>query len=400
MPTCKVIIDLRSKSKKGFPLKLWISHGKDTRTISFGVWCEKNQFDKEKVKVTGIKDSVAKTNILRKRQAQTELLFVKYNCKNLTCQQLKEKIETEVFQQSDPKSINLSEYVEILRHRLNLNQQYKTSDLYKDSLNSLISFRGKDLLLTDITVTFLEDFKAYQMGRGLKKNSISVYLRSLRAIINKARKEGVISKSHRPFEDINIPSGESKKEALEIEDLRKIRDTLFITDTPMWHHRNYFMFMFYCGGMNFRDFSFLKTNNIQGDYIVYRRQKTGKKFKIFIEGRIGQILNIYQSEDFIFPVLPEDTNIYSENAMKDSHQALRLHNTYLKRIAKALEIDINLTSYVARHTYAKIARLKGFDPKQVSEVFGHSSSLITEKHYYPDASQDLVNNINREVIDF
>lgn len=405
MPTAKIILDTRSKTKKGYPLKLWISHKKHTRMIPLNVWCQENQFDKSKVKVTGIDQSVKITNIIRAQKAKTELYFAENNCKPLSCQELKEKLEA-LFAGKKVDSIYLSEYVSLLQDRLKSNGQHKTAQTYENALQAVISFR-KNPQVIDIDVSFLEDFKSYlntktKKSKGkyihLSKNTVSMYLRALRAIINKARKEDIIPKSFRPFDDVQIPSGKSKKTALDLGQLKLIKNAMFISETPMWNHRNYFFFMFYCRGMNFKDMAFATKDQINGDYLIYEREKTGNEFRVYLLPAIKSILGLYNCERFLFPIMRPDIDLKSEQALKDKDQALHVHNNYLKKIAKNLSIDVNMTSYVARHTYVNIAQLKGYDPKQVSESLGHSDSKITEKHYWPDANQGLIDEMNEKIV--
>lgn len=58
---------------------------------------------------------------------------------------------------------------------------------YKDGVNAFLKFKkADDLLLDDIDVTFLRNFQAYHESKGNSKNSISAYLRAVRAIYNSA----------------------------------------------------------------------------------------------------------------------------------------------------------------------------------------------------------------------
>lgn len=396
MPTARIILDARRKTKKGYPIKLWISHKGHTRLIPLNIYCESGQFNQEKIKLTGIHQSVKLTNIIRERKAEAELYFAKHNCKPLTCQELKEKLERK-FAGKEVSSIYLSEYVFLLRDRLSKNNQHGTSTWYKSALESVKCFH-KDIQIIDIDVTFLENFRAYHQKKGTSINGIAMYLRALRAIINKARKENYVPKSFRPFDDIEIQTGKSSKIALDVDQLKLIKGAPIMPNTKLWHNRNYFMFMFYCRGMNFADMIFLERKNIIDGYITYTRRKTGSDFKVLITPSIGEIISRYDCDKFIFPVLSKDTDINSEAALVQKHKSLQEHNRYMNILAKKLQINVNITSYVARHTYVNIAKLKGYDPKQVSESLGHSDSKTTERHYWPEANQELIDKMNRKII--
>jgi len=68
----------------------------------------------------------------------------------------------------------------------------------------------------------------------------------------------------------------------------------------------------------------------------------------------------------------------------------------LKQVAKVLDLKINLTSYVARHTYGNVLKQKGVDVSVISELYGHKN-VNTTKHYLAkfdnkvlDKSDDLL----------
>ena len=54
------------------------------------------------------------------------------------------------------------------------------------------------------------------------------------------------------------------------------------------------------------------------------------------------------------------------------------YNKSLKKIGIKCGIEIPLTSYVARHTYATLAKYKGIPTAIISEALGHSSEETTQ----------------------
>lgn len=121
------------------------------------------------------------------------------------------------------------------------------------------------------------------------------------------------------------------------------------------------MFSFYARGMAFIDLAYLTKENIQGEYIIYRRHKTGQELSIKLEICLKTIIDRYShysNGTFLFPILSESTQNYDS--------ALRLHNIHLKKISGFMGLPKPLTSYVARHSWATLAKKK---------VYLHKSSV-------------------------
>jgi integrase len=98
------------------------------------------------------------------------------------------------------------------------------------------------------------------------------------------------------------------------------------------------------------------------------RGKTGKRIQIPLLNKAQAILVKFREyglkNDYIIPRM--------------TNQKL---NSYLKEIANIVDIDIPLTHKIARKTFGSVLLFNNVPIKVVSELMGHSNSLITEKHY-------------------
>ena len=65
-------------------------------------------------------------------------------------------------------------------------------------------------------------------------------------------------------------------------------------------------------------------------------------------------------------------------------------NTALKQIARQLEIDINLTFYVARHTMATTLKRKQVSTDVIKEVMGHQD-IKTTQIYLAKFGSEVIN---------
>ncbi|MFI3324132.1 MAG: phage integrase SAM-like domain-containing protein [Rikenellaceae bacterium] len=85
------------------------------------------------------------------------------------------------------KGVTLFDFMQSTIARLMGLRKYRTSETYKTTLNSFMRFRGgEDLLLTDISSDMMLDYEAYLKAEGITNNSISFYMRILRAVYNRA----------------------------------------------------------------------------------------------------------------------------------------------------------------------------------------------------------------------
>ena len=77
-----------------------------------------------------------------------------------------------------------------------------TARNYKSALNSFSRFRqGKDLPFCAITEEVIEEYNAFLTGRGISRNTVSFYMRIMRAVYNKAVRERLAEQKH-PFQNV------------------------------------------------------------------------------------------------------------------------------------------------------------------------------------------------------
>jgi integrase/recombinase XerD len=284
---------------------------------------------------------------------------------------------------------------------LKKSDQLGTASNYSSSLNSLISFKP-ELTFAEITVDFLKDYERWMTKKGKSTTTVGIYLRPLRAIINQAIGDGIIGADFvSPFgskgkKKYKIPEGRNVKKALDRESVNKI---LAYTPTPgSWEEKAHdlWVFIYLANGINMKDVAYLKTENIDGEFIRFRRAKTRKTsastlpISIYIQDRMRQIIERQGSESgsryggFLFPIIDESDSLEKQRAK--IQQMTKMVNKYMKRIASALEIEKDCTTYTARHTFSTVLKRAGFSIQSISEALGHSS--ITTTKAYLDSFDD------------
>ncbi len=262
--------------------------------------------------------------------------------------------------------------------------QYGNWRFYKSSYNSVNEFtNGKmDFLFSEIDLTWLNNYEQWLKKRGNKGTTISVQFRTLRAVYNKAIQALLAKKSNYPFDDFkfNRFDTSTNKRAISKDDIAKIMK-LDLTDSRLIFARDIFVFSYLCGGINFVDIANLKAENVNSGRLSYYRQKTHKTINITLLKESIDILKRYSEnrfDNYLFPIL--DINSHKTPKQKQ----LRIHNmTFqidkrLKQIAELCEIKTNLTTYVARHSFATVLKKSGINIALISEVLGHSDMNTTQ----------------------
>ena len=185
--------------------------------------------------------------------------------------------EDRYFKKYETESI--TSFIDHLIAKLKSESRLSSASSYRDTRNRLIEFKLK-LSFQDINFRFLEDFERHLREKGNSINSIGIYMRTLRAIYNKAVVEGLIKEENYPFKKFKIKTGNPTKRALTKDDIVKLMNSKQKNNSGKWHSMNFFIFSYLTRGMNFKDMALLKwEDNILGDRIVYIRAKTANTKK-------------------------------------------------------------------------------------------------------------------------
>jgi site-specific recombinase XerD len=292
--------------------------------------------------------------------------------------------------------ISFYEYVQNHINELLKAQKIGNAENYKTMLNVIKSFTNyNDFSIKQIDYKWLKNLETSHYNKGNSTNGLSVYLRALRAILNKAINEGILERDKYPFNQYKIKQQKTKKRAISRDNIVKIRTLEIVENTNIWHSKNYFLFSFYTRGMNWTDMVLLKKENISDGRITYKRAKTGKIFSIKLNEQIQEILNIYLNEnvesEYVFPIINR-----SESAIviqKDIRNGRKIFNKNLKKIAEMCQIETVLTSYVSRHSWATIAKKMGYSVEIIGEGLGHEDTKTTQI-YLDDFDDDVLDNAN------
>ncbi len=250
-----------------------------------------------------------------------------------------------------------------------------TAKNYRAALESFKCFRlDEEVDIEDMDTALMEDYEAWLCSNGLAPNTTSFYMRILRATYNKAV-QSELCVDRRPFRTVFTGTERTRKRAVSIEDIKRIHGLKLSSYPHLEFARDIFLFLFYCRGMSFVDAAFLKKTDIEHDILTYRRKKTKQVLHIKVLPVMRDIINRYSKVDSLF-LLPLIYPLGDER--KQYEAALHRVNKSLKTIGWMAGLDIPLTTYVSRHSWATIARGKHIPLPIISEALGHDSEATTQ----------------------
>lgn len=251
----------------------------------------------------------------------------------------------------------------------------------KQLYNSMIEFnRHLDIPFAEMDIAWLRRYELFLRGKGLAENTIGIRFRTLRSIYNVAIEENAVTPDLYPFKKFKVSKlhQETAKRALSKEDVERILN-FKSSNRYMKFPIDLFAFTYYCGGINFVDIAHLTASNIIDGKLVYQRQKTKKLIKIPLQPQALALIKKYHSAEspYLFPIL---SPIHQTDTQKANriHKVISKVNKRLKEIGEALNLNVNLTTYVARHSQATVMKRAGVSTAVIREIMGHSSERVTQ----------------------
>ena len=431
MAKLSIILDNREahKTKEGkFRLYLRVSHKGLVRLIYLHKLLFPNQFDPKTYEVTGFIGAATYSKRLRKRFADVDLWLDEHRGHvyywNVT--ELRDHIQHEFFNISPPTYFynHAAEYLyqlwqekrygtfnirengikALLKYQLFLKGKAteKISDVFfktKKEFKLLEEYQAYNIDIRRMDYHFFRKFKSYLENRASKPGTIGNYLSTMKVLLNEASRKYPALKDHKPLENIKITIGRNEPNPLTPQELEQLKNTVIPIGNPLWHIKNYLLFMFYNMGMNFHDLTKLKVHQFKDGRIHYVRTKTkGKKresFHILQTSQALDIINFYikgkQSDDYLFPILKKTASeaiIYNES----SKALLRLLYG-AKKLAQLAGINKKITSYTMRDTWTNIGLDLGVDLRSISSGLGHSDVQTTQKHYAQRVRKETLDKI-------
>lgn len=252
-----------------------------------------------------------------------------------------------------------------------------TMENYHTAVRSFIRFGGgKDMPLSTIDCHLVARYERWLHEQGVCPNTSSCYLRSLRAIYNKAAQHRQV-KDRKPFRNAFTGNDRTVKRSIGAADIRRLHAAELPAGSRLALARDLFIFSFRAMGMPFADMAQLRRGQIKEGVLTYCRRKTGRQVRVKIEGLMQDILDRYAREDsdYLFPILHRAVGKRLQPCRYST--ALRGYNRALQTLAQKTDIKAHLSSYVPRHSWASMANRHNVALPVISQALGHSDTHTT-----------------------
>ena len=203
----------------------------------------------------------------------------------------------------------------------------------------------------------------------LSNNTIAKHLRHLKIFANMAVRDDLWPRKENPFERIHMKIENSPRPHLKQSELIKL-ESLASKERLPW--LDAFLFCVY-SGLRYSDFISLSYSNLHYEntgacWLSLRMKKTAHYLRLplhaLFEAKALRILKKYENDLAVFFAIPDNATL----------------NRYLKKIAKNVGIQTNISFHTARHSFATLLLQQGIEVTVIQKLLGHSN-LQTTMHY-------------------
>ncbi len=397
-----ISLDTRRAKKDGsYPLVMRLGHNERTTSIPLGISVEEKYWDAKNRNIrksyVGSESVSRLNNLIQKKKAEAMDIIMKLHedgkLNALSVTDLRDRIDR------PNAALSFFSFADQYLTELKKANRIGTARSYKIVVDVLRGYcNGKDLPFAFMNYTFLQKFENSHRSKGNSANGLAVYMRTIKAIFNKAIQTGYAEREHYPFAEYKIKTVPTEKRALDWELLKRIIELDLWPDHPCFDTRNYFLGSYIMYGMNYTDMAFLKKIDLQNGRISYRRKKTSKIYDIKITPSLEEILSYYMDKnpdtEYVFPIIKRET---PTGQYKDIEWARKRYNKKLKDLAKLCGIEQNLTSYVCRHSFATQAMMHEIPLAAISSMLGHSSMKTTQV-YLKSLPSNMLDEYNSKLM--
>lgn len=313
--------------------------------------------------------------------------------KEFTATSLMEKVNKPVKRKTVQEVFN--QYIQELESANRL----RYADMYKCTMHSLIKFnKHLDIPFSDMDTIWLKRYEVWLQSQGLAINTLGTRFRHLRVIYNFAIEEKIVKSEYYPFNSFKVSklSQTTAKRSIQKDEILSVLN--YQGQTPLECLAiDLFTFSYLAAGINFGDIARLTKDNILENRLIYIRKKTQKQIKVSLQEQAIKLIQKYSMPDnpYLFPIL-SSFHKTEQQKVNRIHKIIAKVNKSLKEIGERLNIPIDLTTYVARHSFATVLKRSGVNTTLICEALGHSSERVTQIYldsFGNDQMEDAMKNL-------
>lgn len=392
-PNISIYLDTRrTKNNEKCPVKLRVYHNKKTVFLRTGIDLSETEFQNSYLAERPRNENKERKEEIRAIEDKANQIakeITPFSFALLKSRLLQKHVDNK----------DIFSYYERYINELKEDERLSTAESYECSMKSIQRYlvqgdkrRSQKLQIADITVPFLKGYERWMLSQGKEPTTVGIYLRPLRALFNKAIADNPIDPSLHPFGKGKyvIPKATKVKKFLSGEELR----LLYNAELPLGSHirkaRDFWFFSYQNSGMNITDILRLQYKDVTEDNICFYRTKTKGTTKADLKPIIlsnndysKNMIKLYgntntNKENYVFTAL--DRSMDAEQQKKAIKNFTRYLNQHLKKLAKEIGINPNISTYWARHSFANFSQQNGVSREQLQEVLGHQNIQTTQAY--------------------
>lgn len=399
MATIRFVLDDRRTKKDGTcPVYMRIYHESRFWAVHTGVYLSSALWDESTNQVSKAHPMHQQLNLhLREMDYEYKGKIMKlYRSKpqGFTFEQLKEWVN---MKEEQPYTLQTFWENEILL--LEQCKRYGNARNHRLSLNAIRSAADTNLPMEAVNYNYLKAIETTFLKKGLKTNSIGVYMRSLRAIYNIAINKDVVDGNNYPFRKYKIRTERVVPHVMTLQDTRKLFSYRMELDHPLYKTLLLSRLNILLCGINFHDMVHLSLDNIKQGRISYVRSKTRKLYSICILHETERILEALKPyyNGTICGILTKDdlsSGMKLPYVIRDKNKQF---NKRLAQLSRLLGLSLTIRSYTFRYTIANLCKQLGYDIGMISELLGHNYGNRVTSGYLMAYDKDRIDGMMREV---
>jgi integrase/recombinase XerD len=395
MATINLVLDQRRDNKDNtYPLVFRIYAGNKSRDLSTGIKLAINQFNRKNEEIIDDYITNNKLQALKIEYLQKLNLYALKNRGVENAQEIKTFLEGKLSHE-----YTIYSFWEEQISELNTTGKTGNARSYKIALSSISKNINLHKTFDKLTYRNLIELEASLYVKGMTTNGISVYMRTLKAIYNKAINLEIVGYEHYPFRKFKIKKASTTPRVINLAELKAYFNLQL--DKNSMYYKSWLIgkLIFMLRGINSRDLLMLNQKNIKNGRIIYRRAKTKKIYSISI---LPQMMDVFKE------FTPNEVSILStvnESDIKDPiafveiiAQKRKVLNAHLKKIGNMIGSNEPITTYVFRYSFSNIAKQLGYSKDLISECLGHNYGNSTTSHYLEQFHQDELDELTVKVI--
>ena len=372
----------RTKANDTVPIQIRVTYKRNSCKINIGHRIKQRDWDDEKKRVKKSHDnSVRLNNLIQNFISKIDNYIIEKEASNepVVFAEIKEKVFNKTNTANTFKEYSL-QYIEDLHSE----KRYAQFGSSRAQVNKMIEFLGDYATFSALTVNHIKKFKVFlKSNYNQSQRSIVNHLIVLRAICNKAIRDGLMNKNDYPFggEGVVIRIPNSIKVGLNLEEIKLLELAKIKSFTSKWNARNAFLLSFYFAGARISDVLRIKWTDIVDGRLHYKMGKNNKVGSIAVAKKANDILEQYKTkrwskEEFVLPELNNADLSDEKDVYRKIITATKKYNKWLKKLANEVGIEKKVTCHIARHSFGNISGDK-IPVQMLQKLYRHSDITTT-----------------------